>query len=66
MDKLTRILWPYDGKTKQYDSQITKCKLQIQQCEQKIATLQESRPTANEKDILIYQMHLKEKYIKAA
>jgi len=62
MDRLSKIVWPYDAKTKEYDSKIATLQSQINQCTQKILDLQQKRPMANEKDILLYQMYLKEKY----
>lgn len=62
MDRLAKIAWPYDDQTKEYDNQIAKLKIQIQQCAQKLEELRKAPPKANEKDILLYQMHLKEKY----
>jgi hypothetical protein len=62
MDRLSKILWPYDENTKEYDAKITATEMKIGQYTQKIERMQTSRPMANEKDILIYQMHLKEKY----
>lgn len=62
MDRLSKIVWPYDAQTKEYDIRIAKLEIQIKQCEQKIETLRKMRPVASEKDIILYQMHLKEKY----
>ena len=64
MDRLSKIIWPYDAKTKEYENKIANLHVQIQKYEQKIEQLQKMRPNANEKDILLYQMHLKEKYAK--
>ena len=64
MNRLSRIIWPYDKQTKEYDNKIAKLQIQLQKYGQKIEQLQKMQPTANEKDVLIYQMHLKEKYSK--
>lgn len=61
-ERLSKVLWPYDEKTKEYDHKITKLQIQAEQYANKIAKLQKMRPAANEKDILIYGMHLKEKF----
>lgn len=64
MDRLAKIVWPYDEKTKEYENKIAKLQAQLQQCIHKIGRLEQAQPSANEKDILIYQMHLREKYSK--
>lgn len=64
MERLSKVSWPYDAKTKEYDKQIVSLQNKIQKCEQQLLTLQKSKPMANEKDILIYQMHLKERFAK--
>lgn len=62
MDRLSKIVWPYDEKTKEYDSKIAVTEARIQQYAKRIQDLQTTRPCANAKDILVYQMQLKEKY----
>lgn len=62
MERLSKIVWPYDEKTKEYDNKIAQLQLKIQQYTQKIENLRQMRPAANEKDILLYRMHLKEKF----
>lgn len=64
MDRLSKIIWPYDQKTSEYSKKIAALETQIEQLNQKIADLKKMRPAANEKDILLYQLHLKEKYTK--
>lgn len=63
-ERLAKIAWPYDQKTKEYDSKIAKLQMQIQKFEQKIHELQQMRPMASEKDILVFQMSLKDKLAK--
>lgn len=63
-ERLSKIVWPYDSKTKEYDNKILQLELKIQQHASKIESLQKMRPVANEKDILLYNLHLKEKFIK--
>lgn len=62
MDRLAKIVWPYDQKTKEYDLQITKLQTQIQKYNQKIEELKQMKPIATEKDIILYQMAFKNKY----
>ena len=62
MDRLAKVEWPYDSKTKEYEGKIAALQIKIQKYEQKIDELGKKRPSANEKDILIYQMQLKEKF----
>lgn len=59
---ISNLVWPYDRKTRSYDTQIKLLKLKAQKCAQKAAEIQALRPAANEKEILLFQMHLKEKY----
>lgn len=65
MDRLSKISWPYDEKTKEYDNKIATLTIQSQQYAQKAQQAQQMRPAANEKDILLYQLKLKEKYSTA-
>lgn len=62
MSRLSKISWPYDKKTKEYDSKIAQLQTKMQQYIKKIEDLQKMRPAANEKDIMIYRLHLKEKF----
>lgn len=65
MNRLYKILWPYDKKTQEYTNQINKLTMQVEQYNRKLDELKNNGPVAKEKDILIYQMHLKDKYLKA-
>lgn len=60
---ISNLQWPYDRKTKSYDTQIKLLRIKAQKCVQKAAEYQALRPAANEKEILLFQMHLKEKYL---
>lgn len=62
MSKLPKFFWSYDKTIKEYDNKIAALNVQVQKCVQKISSLEQARPSANEKDILLYQMSLKEKY----
>lgn len=62
MERLSKIVWPYDQKTKEYDNKIAQLQIRLQKLTTKIENQQNMRPMANEKDILLYKMHLKEKF----
>lgn len=62
MDRLANIVWPYDAKTKEYDQKIAQLQAKVEQYTNKIKNQKEMRPAANEKDILLYTMHLREKF----
>ena len=62
MDRLSKIVWPYDAKTKEYDQKIAQLQAKLQQYTSKIENLKAMRPAANERDILLYKLHLKEKF----
>jgi len=66
MNRLSKIAWPYDDKTKEYDNKIAMLTTQSQQYAQKATQAEQMRPAANEKDVLLYQMKLKDKYSKTA
>ena len=63
MDRLSKIQWPYDSKTQEYENQIQKLIIKAEKSGQKLEELKKMRPVADEKDILIYQMNIKEKYL---
>jgi len=62
MKKLSQGLWPFDKKIKAYDTQIANLKLKFKRYTQKLETVEAMRPAANEKEILMFQMELKEKF----
>lgn len=62
MDRLSKVVWPYDEKTKEFDAQISALDIKVAKLTQKINELQQTKPVADEKDILMYKMHLKEKF----
>ena len=62
MERLSRIVWPYDQTTKEYDSKIAKLQMQVEKYTQQIEDLKQMRPVANEKDILLYQINFKNKF----
>lgn len=63
MKRLSQMLWPYDDQTRAYDNKIATLKIEIARCTQKIEAIEAMRPAAKEKDLLIFQMQLKEKFI---
>lgn len=64
MDRLSKILWPYNSTTKDYDAKIANLEIKIKRNKTKIEELKVMRPAANEKEVMLYIMHLKEKYTK--
>lgn len=64
MQRLSNIIWPYDSKTKAYDEQIEALQKQIEIVLKKLENYKQTSAAASEKDILLYQMHLKEKFAR--
>lgn len=62
MERLSQIVWPYDAKTKEYDQKIAQLQTKVEQYTTKIKNQKGMRPAANQKDILLYTMHLREKF----
>lgn len=62
MERLSKIVWPYDAKTKKYDQQIAKLQAKAESYANKTQNQKDMRPAANERDILLYKMHLREKF----
>jgi len=63
-ERLAKIVWPYDAKTKEFDNKVIALGIKAKQYEQKILMGKQNRPVANEKEILLYEMKLKEKFLK--
>lgn len=61
-DRLAKIQWPYNEVTKQIDSKIAVVDIRVARCKQQLENLKNSKPVAEEKDVILYQMELKEKY----
>lgn len=61
-ERLAQIAWPYDAKTKRYDQKIAQLQAKVEQYSKKITNSRNMRAVATEKDILLYKMHLKEKF----
>lgn len=62
MERLSQMSWPYDEKTREYDRKISSLKIQSERYSQRIEEIKSLRPAAKEKDILIFQVQLKEKF----
>lgn len=62
MNRLSQMVWPYDQKTKEYDAKIANLKIQLARTEQKLSEIEAMSPAAHEKDILLFQVQLKEKF----
>lgn len=62
MDRLSKISWPYDAKTKEYDQKIAQLQAKMEQLTNKLTNLKATRPAANERDILLYKLSLREKF----
>lgn len=63
-ERLAKVLWPYDAKTKAYDAKISALQITNQKYIEKIENMKKSKPLASEKDVIIYQMQFKEKFTK--
>lgn len=62
MDRLAKMCWPYDEKTRAYDRKIEALGIQVKKIDMKIEKIMSMRPAAKEKDILIFQHQLKQKF----
>jgi hypothetical protein len=60
MERLSKIVWPYDAQTKEYENKIARLEILVKQYERKIEEAKKFRPMASERDLMLYQMHLKE------
>lgn len=64
MSRLSKIEWPYDEKTKEYDKKIEILEAKLKKIEQSIDLAKTMRPMAKEKDIIMYQVQLEKKFAK--
>lgn len=62
ISRLSNFKWPFDNEIKKYDNKINNLQNKSKYYAQKMIRLQKMRPSADEKEILLYQMHLKEKF----
>ena len=65
-ENLSKTLWPYDSRTKRYDCRISLLKIKMAKCTLSLAQLTGMRPAASEKDILLFQIQLKNKFTAQA
>lgn len=62
--RVSQFLWPFDDSTRAYDGKIYNLKCKIRSCEQKIEEYAAMRPMAREKEIIRFNMQMKEKFTK--
>lgn len=62
MARASKMLWPFDEKTRAIDKKVEVLKIKSQRCAQKVSDILTMRPAANEKDLLIFKSQLKEKF----
>lgn len=60
--RLSQMLWPFDERTKMIDKKIGALKLKDQRCSEKISETLIMAPVASEKDILIFQTQMEQKF----
>lgn len=65
INRLSCLKWPFDNEYKKYNAQISELENKSKYNTNKMIYLQKLRPSADEKDILLYKMHLKEKFVNA-
>jgi len=61
---LFQIKWPATAEKKETEGRIAAMQAKVQNLKQKISHLEQAKPFASEKDILLYRMHMKEKYAR--
>lgn len=62
--RISQFLWPFDDSTRAHDAKIYNLKCKIRSCEQKIEEYSSMRPMAREKEIIRFNMQMKEKFTK--
>lgn len=62
-ERLAKLVWPYDAKTKEYDNKIEILTDKLNQIEQNIEKAKSMRPMAKEKEIIVYQQQLINKFL---
>lgn len=62
--RISQFLWPFDDSTRAYDGKIYNLKCKIRSCEQKIEEYAAMRPMAREKELIRFNMQMKEKFTK--
>lgn len=59
---LSSFKWPFNNETRKYNNKINNLQNKSKYYAQKMIGLQKMRPSADEKEILLYQMRLKDKF----
>jgi len=62
MKRLSKMLWPFNAETAKYEAKIEVLKTQLAKFQQKIEAIESMRPAAGEKDLLLFNVQLKEKF----
>lgn len=62
--RISQFLWPFNDTTRSCDNKIYNLKCKIRSCELKMEEVSSMRPMAREKDIIRFNMELKEKFTK--
>lgn len=62
-ERLAKLVWPYDAKTKEYDSKIEILTDKLNKIEKSIEEAKSMRPMAKEKEIVAYQQQLINKFL---
>ncbi len=62
--RVSQFLWPFNDATRSYDNKIYNLKCKIRSCDMKIEEISSMRPMAKEKDIIKFNMELKQKFSK--
>ncbi len=64
MSRLTKMAWPYDEKTKEYDKKIETLTTKLKNIENSIEIAKTMKPMAKEQEIMNYQIELEKKFGK--
>lgn len=62
--RISQFLWPFNESTRAYDGKIYNLKCKIRSCEIKMEEASSMRPMAREKEIIKFNMQMKEKFSK--
>lgn len=62
--RISQFLWPFTDSTRAYDGKIYNLKCKIKSCDAKIEEASSMRPMAREKEIIKFNMQMKEKFSK--
>lgn len=62
VERLTNFSWPFNETTRAYDNKIFNLKCKLHQCRTQLEDVEIMGPAANEKDIVFFNMFLKEQF----